>query len=439
MGGSHHRSADIATVVSRVLRAASICTPVALLWAPATLTQAAEFNALAADIPAQPLTQALAAFRRQTGLQLIYVSSVISKQRSQAVAAGLNADEALGRLLQGTGLRFEHLSPRSIRIFAGLVAPRETTPRGLTGEVRHEVLITASRGAEMLQDMPITIQSITGDQLNQLNVTTTNDLLKYTTNVTYSGNGPGTGNVFIRGLGGFGSGNQSQSTTAPFPNVAFYLDDQSMQFPTRNNDVYLVDMERVEVLEGPQGTLFGGGAQAGAIRYITNKPQLGGVSGDANAGYGITTHGDPNTMANAVLNVPLTDNFALRGVLFSERRGGYIDNVPATVGYIAGSAPHDLGGNPTANNGPLQATHTNPVDYQGARLSALWKFSDNWDFLLQQNYQNLQADGYFYAYPQGPNGTALNNYEIAAFAPGYSKDKYESTAWKIGRASCRER
>ena len=184
MGGSHHRSADIATVVSRVLRAASICTPVALLWAPAALTQAAEFNALAADIPAQPLAQALAAFRRQTGLQLIYVSSVISKQRSQAVAAGLNADEALGRLLQGTGLRFEHLSPRSIRIFAGLVAPRETTPRVLTGEVRDEVLITASRGAEKLQDMPITIQSITGDQLNQLNVTTTNDLLKYTTNVT---------------------------------------------------------------------------------------------------------------------------------------------------------------------------------------------------------------------------------------------------------------
>src|SRR5207302_9906910 len=63
--------------------------------------------------------------------------------------------------------------------------------------------------------------------------------------------------------------------------------------------------------------------------------------------------------------------------------------------------------------------------------SALWKFSDNWDFLLQQNYQNLQADGYFYAYPQGPNGTALNNYEIAAFAPAYSKDRYNSTAWTL--------
>ncbi len=112
-----------------------------------------------------------------------------------------------------------------------MVAPRETAPRVLTGEVRDEVIITASRGAEKLQDVPITIQSISGDQLNQLNVTTTNDLLKYTTNVTFSGNGPGTGNIFMRGLGGSGSGNQTQSAIAPFPNVALYLDDQSMQFP----------------------------------------------------------------------------------------------------------------------------------------------------------------------------------------------------------------
>jgi iron complex outermembrane receptor protein len=432
MGASHHRSAGIATVVSRVLHAASICAPVTLLGAPATLTQASESKALAADIPAQPLDQALAVFRRQTGLQLIYVSSVVSNQRSQAVAAGLNADEALGRLLQGTGLRFEYLSPRSIRIFAGVAAPRETTARVRTEEVRDEVLITASRSAEQLQNLPITIQFLTGDQLNQFNVTTTSELLKYTTNVTYSGNGPGTGNVFMRGLGGYGSGNQSQSTTAPFPNVAFYLDDQSMQFPARNNDVYLVDMERVEVLEGPQGTLFGGGAQAGAIRYITNKPQLEAASGEANAGYGITAGGDPNANLNAVLNLPLIDDvFGLRGVIFSDTRGGYIDNVPGTIGYHPGTPPYELGGNPTANNGPLQGNNLNKVTYTGARLSALWRINDNWDALLQQNYQNMEADGYFYAYPTGTNGQPLARYQINGFAPAYNKDQYESTAWTL--------
>jgi iron complex outermembrane receptor protein len=294
-----------------------------------------------------------------------------------------------------------------------------------------EVIVTATRRSESVQDVPITVQAITGEQLKQLNVVSFNDLLKYTPNVTFSGNGPGTGNIFLRGLGGSGSGNQSQSTTAPFPNVALYLDEQSMQFPARNNDVYLVDMERVEVLEGPQGTLFGGGAQAGAIRYITNKPKFGGTSGEANLGYGITAHGRPNTLANGVINIPVTDYLALRAVVFTERRGGYIDNVPGTIGYIPGTAPHDLGGNPTTNNGPVQGTATNPVDYQGARLSALWKINDDWDFLLQQNYQDLQADGYFYAYPTATNGAALGKYQITAFAPAYSKDRYESTAWTL--------
>src|SRR5215472_9484547 len=228
-----------------------------------------------------------------------------------------------------------------------LTAPADQAATAADTGALAEVVVTAERRTERLQDVPITVQAITGEQLAQLHVTNFDDLLKYTPNVTFSGNGPGTGNIFMRGLGGVGSGNQSQSTTAPFPNVALYLDEQSMQFPARNNDVYLVDIERVEVLEGPQGTLFGGGAQAGAIRYITNKPKLGITSGDVNAGYGTTAGGDPNTIVNATLNVPLGDSFALRGVIFSERRGGYIDNVQATVGYVPGTAPSTL-----PNGGP---------------------------------------------------------------------------------------
>jgi iron complex outermembrane receptor protein len=319
-------------------------------------------------------------------------------------------------------------APSTAIVYAQAVS---TAPAAATGNELQEVVITAQRRSENLQDVPITVQAISGQQLQQLNVVSFNDLLKYTPNVTFSGNGPGTGNIFMRGLGGVGSGNQSQSTTAPFPNVAVYLDDQSMQFPARNNDVYLIDMERVEVLEGPQGTLFGGGAQAGAIRYITNKPKLNATSGEVNAAYGTTAGGDPNTTLNAVLNLPLTDTFALRAVIFSERRGGYINNVASTIGYLPGTPPHDLGGNPTANNGALQASNTNSVDYQGARLSALWKINDDWDVLLQQNYQNLHSDGYFYAYPVGTDGNALPNYDITAFAPAFNKDRYESTAWTL--------
>src|SRR5207248_6964722 len=134
-------------------------------------------------------------------------------------------------------------APGTTLVFA---APAETPTATATGGELAEVVVTAERRTENLQDVPITIQAITGDQLKELNVVSFNDLLKYTPNVTFSGNGPATGNIFIRGLGGVGSGNQSQSTTAPFPNVAVYLDDQSLQFPARNNDAYLVDMERVE-------------------------------------------------------------------------------------------------------------------------------------------------------------------------------------------------
>src|SRR3984893_3622046 len=192
-----------------------------------------------------------------------------------------------------------------------------------------EITVTAQRRTENVQNVPLTIQALTGDTLKQLNVQTFDSLLRYTPNVTFSGNGPGgTGNIFMRGLSSGGSGNQSQSTTAPFPNVALYLDDQSMQFPARNNDVYMVDLERVEVLEGPQGTLFGGGSQAGAIRYITNKPKLDVTEGEVNAGYGITAGGDPNTKANATINIPLiADKLAVRATIFTDRRGGYIDNV----------------------------------------------------------------------------------------------------------------
>ncbi len=137
-----------------------------------------------------------------------------------------------------------------------------------------EIVVTAQRRNESIEKVPLTIQAFTGKTLSQLNVTTLDDLLKYTSNVTYGNNGPGQGNIFIRGLSAGFAGNQSSATAGNFPNVAVYLDDQSFQFPSRNVDIYVVDMNRVEVLEGPQGTLFGGGAEAGAVRYITG-PHIG--------------------------------------------------------------------------------------------------------------------------------------------------------------------
>ena len=272
-----------------------------------------------------------------------------------------------------------------------------------------EITVTAQRRTERMQDVPIAMQALTSQTLEQLNVSTFDDYLRYLPNVTSANNGPGQNEVFMRGLSAGSQATQGGGSTAAWPNVAVYLDNQSGQLPGRNLDIYAADLNRIEVLEGPQGTLFGAGAEAGAIRYITNEPKLDKTEASVKAGYGVTAHGDPNTDLSGVLNLPLiTGTLGVRAVVYDDRRGGYIDNVSSTIGYVPGTIPHDLGGNPSANNGQVVGANTNPVDYQGARLSALWRMNDNWDLLLQQNYQNMEADGYFYAYPTGTDGTALS-------------------------------
>jgi iron complex outermembrane receptor protein len=302
-----------------------------------------------------------------------------------------------------------------------------------------EIIVTAQRRNESIQDVPITIQAVTGDQLTQLNITTFDDVLKLLPNVTFSSNGPGQGNIYMRGLSVGFAGSQSSASINPFPSVASYLDEQSLTFPGRNLDVYMVDMERVEVLEGPQGTLFGGGAEAGAIRYITNKPKLNAAEGRAEAGYGTTAHGDPNTSVTAVLNLPLIDNkFAFRGVFYNERRGGYIDNVPSTFtrnpnvdrgpSAYSSSYPAHLD---TFNNYALVQKAQNPTTYQGLRLSALYQINDDWNVLVQESYQYLDAEGMPVQFPVGFDLTPLQPLQVTSFEPAWNRDKSNSTALTV--------
>ncbi|MGC1305296.1 MAG: TonB-dependent receptor, partial [Caulobacteraceae bacterium] len=319
-----------------------------------------------------------------------------------------------------------------------------------------EIVVTAQRRNESIQRVPMTLQAFSGQDLSKLNVTTLDDILKYTPNVTYGGNGPGQGTIFMRGLSAGAAGNQSSATIANFPNVALYLDDQSMQFPGRNLDVYMVDMERVEVLEGPQGTLFGGGAEAGAIRYITNKPNLTTFSGSAEAMYGTTSGGGSNSGLTAGLNVPIIqDKLAVRAVVYDEERGGYIDNVPSTftrsnndignfylgLNGVNGVCPNHLAPGPgnrctvansgQVNNSSVAGNDFNPVTYTGARFSALYEFNADWNVLITESFQNMTADGVFADEPIGSDFQTLKPLQVTTFSPSYDKDRYENTAWTV--------
>jgi iron complex outermembrane recepter protein len=330
---------------------------------------------------------------------------------------------AIAAILSGSGLGIAHAAP----------AADTSDAEGI-----QEITVTAQRRTESIQDVPVTIQALTGDQLGQLNVTTFDDVLKYLPNVTFSSNGPGQGNIYMRGLSAGFAGNQSSAAIDPFPNVATYLDDQSMTFPARNVDVYMADMERIEVLEGPQGTLFGGGAEAGAIRYITNKPKLNVTEGSAEASYGTTAHGDPNASATAVINLPLIqDTLAVRAVIYNDHRGGYIDNVPSQFtrfptdpGTVSYHIPYPADA-ATANNYNIAARAQNPVTYQGIRASALWQINDDWNVLIQQSYQYMDAEGTDEQYPLSSQETPLGPWQETSFTPAYDKDKWENTSWTV--------
>lgn len=305
-----------------------------------------------------------------------------------------------------------------------------------------EITVTAQRRTESAQNVPITIQALTAETLKELSVSTFDDFVKYLPNVTQSSWGPGASQIYMRGLSIGALGPQGSGTDANFPNVAVYLDDQSAQMPYRNLDIYAVDLERIEVLEGPQGTLFGAGAEAGAIRYITNKPKLDVTEGNVNAGYGYTSHGDPSTNADATINLPLIpDTLALRAVIYDDTRGGYINNVPGTFtrhatdagigAYAGGSVPTTPGSITTISNQSQVGNAINPVTYQGFRLSALWKINEDWNALVTQAYQNMNAHGVFYQEPFSTDGVPLPDLSVTSFNPNYDKDRFEDTSWTL--------
>src|SRR5215469_14958859 len=341
-------------------------------------------------------------------------------------------------------------APATAVVFAA--GPADTASATATGaEQLQEVIVTANRREENLQNVPITVQALTGQTLAQLNVSTIDEFVKYLPSVSTGTMGPGQSVLFMRGLSVGVLGTQGQGSVGGFPNVAVYLDEQSGQLPGRNIDIYAADLERIEVLEGPQGTLFGAGAEAGVIRYITNKPKLDSTSGNVTAGYGTTAHGDNNSDVTAVLNLPLIENkMAVRLVIYNDSRGGYIDNLPATfnrAGTDLGLAGKNGGIVPTnsvaINNYNIAANNINPLTYQGLRASLLYKFNDEWQALLVQSYQDMNAQGVFYQMPYGSEGTVLTPagnpsggqplppLSVNLYNPSYVKDRFSNTALTV--------
>ena len=301
---------------------------------------------LSADIAPQPLAEALATFGRQTGLQLLYLSGIAEAQHSRGARAGLTAPAALTKLLEGTGLTFEFLNARTVRIFpasvsvstpvAPLLAPQHLPQRSALA--LEEVIVTATRREETVNRVPINMVVWTQDAMEASGVKGMGELALLTPAMQFQPS-PGTTGVstylVMRGVTG-----RNASTTGVYvddtPIPPLWGDTVLYSFP------FTFDLERVEVLRGPQLQLFGEGNQGGAVRFIFNQPSLSTFTAFATSELATTKFGAPSYEAGGALGGPvIRDAVGFRISAWARSDGGYVDRVdPFTKGVVDRNANH---------------------------------------------------------------------------------------------------
>ncbi|WP_444922546.1 TonB-dependent receptor [Microbulbifer sp. CnH-101-G] len=291
-----------------------------------------------------------------------------------------------------------------------------------------EVTVTATKRAESAQDIPVTVQALGEESLKDLNVSNFDDYIRFMPNVTAGGRGPGQSSIYIRGMATETIATQLSQANGTAPNVALYLDESPVSIGGRNLDVYVTDIERVEVLKGPQGTLFGASSQAGTVRLITNKPQLDEFDLSIEAGLATTKDGELSDSLETMINLPLIeDKLAVRVAAYQSNEGGYIDNV-------AGTYTPDASVNPaweglpvvSASSEALVEEDFNDSSYKGVRLGVNYVISDDWSLLVQHTHQDLEADGVFDHDPE-----EVGDLEVNRFYDDTLEDSFDLTSWTL--------
>src|SRR5580704_2562560 len=276
------------------------------------------------------------------------------------------------------------------------------------------IIVTAQKRSENLQKVPLSIQALSTQKLEDLHITDFNDYVKFFPSVTYTvggaggGNaGPGFENISMRGIVSGNDGNHS----GPLPTVGVYLDEQPITTIGGTLDMHLYDIDRVEVLSGPQGTLYGASSEAGTIRIITNKPDASGFSAAYDVQGNTVAHGNEGYTAEGYVNVPLADNMAIRIVAWSEHDAGYIDNVATTRTYPGNASE----GVPpiTVNNFPYVKNNFNTVDTYGARMALKVDLNANWTIEPSLVAQWENSDGLFAYDP------SVGNLKVAQYNPDF--------------------
>jgi iron complex outermembrane receptor protein len=277
-----------------------------------------------------------------------------------------------------------------------------------------EVVVTAQKRAENLQDVPISIQAFGTEKLEQMNITNFNDYAKLVPSLSFQEEGgPSFEHSYMRGVVSGGDGNHSGSQ----PSVGMYLDEQPITTIDGNLNVHVYDMERIEALEGPQGTLYGASSESGTIRLITNKPDPSGFKAGYDVEGNTIDHGGNGYKFEGFVNLPLTSNAAVRLVGFDEKDAGFINNVPGSVTFPSSGI--------VFNNAGLVKKNYNDVETKGGRAALKVDLNDNWTILPQIMGQVMDSNGDF-AY-----NAAVGPLETQKYLPETAHDSWVQSALTV--------
>ena len=322
---------------------------------------------------------------------------------------------------------------------SGAVSAQEANSQPKKASIE-TIEVTSTKRSESIQDVPVTVSALSGDALKNLGVDNFQDYVEFLPNVVFQGTGPGQNEIYIRGAATSQTNIAVSTVQALQPSVAFYLDEQPVSMQGRNLDIYAADITRVEVLPGPQGTLFGASSQSGTVRMITNKPDFSGFSAGVDIGTSFTKGGEMSNSVEAFMNFALRNDLAVRVTAYSDNQGGWIDNIandPANGGYtgsaividrISGGVLSDPANTPVEvpNNDALVEDDFNDANYSGVRFGVAYEINDEWDLLVQHTQQQLDTEGVFAYDPNLDGETSVNR-----FSPDKNADHFGLTTWTL--------
>jgi iron complex outermembrane receptor protein len=292
-----------------------------------------------------------------------------------------------------------------------------------------EVIVTAQKRTENLQDVPISIQTLGTEKLEELHINNIDDYVKYLSGVTtvkglgQGGNGIGTTHMYMRGVVSGQDGNHSASQ----PSVGTYFDEQPVTTIDGTIDIHVYDIARVEVLEGPQGTLYGASSEAGTIRIITNKPDPTKFSAAYDIGGNSIYHGGYGSTVEGYVNLPLSPVAAIRIVGWDEHDGGFINNVAGTnaaAGIIDGVRTFPTSGT-TLNNAASVSKDYNTSETKGGRVALKLDIGDHWTVTPTFMGQGIAGKGFFGYDP------AVGDLQLVHSGPENTQDSFTQAALTI--------